>query len=102
MSMTFCKSEKGSLWRQVIQRKAAFFGFTEKHLDDSILQNYLLLVFKIYLYKSRSYGFICAKSLFLEIKKINCLEKKIARSFFLVFRNSLLVYFFIKEPFVAA
>ena len=60
--------------------KAAFFGFTEKHLDDSILQNHLLLVFKIYLYKSRSYGFVCLKSLLLEIKKINCLEKKIVEA----------------------
>ena len=57
---------------------AAFFGFTEKHLDDTILQNQLLLVFKRYLYKSRSYGFVCPKSLLLEIKKINRLEKKIA------------------------
>ena len=59
---------------------AAFFGFTEKHLDDSILQNHLLLVFKIYLYKSRSYGFVCLKSLLLEIKKINSLEKTIAEA----------------------
>ena len=59
---------------------AAFFGFTEKHLDDSILQNHLLLVFKIYLYKSRSYGFVCLKSRLLEIKKINSLEKKIAEA----------------------
>ena len=56
--------------------QAAFFGFTAKDLDDTILQNHLLLVFKIYLYKSRSYGFVCLKSL-LEIKKINHLEKKI-------------------------
>ena len=38
--------------------QASFFGFTEKHLDDSILQNHLLLVFKLYLYKSHSYGFV--------------------------------------------
>ena len=61
--------------------QAAFFGFTEKHLDEYyILQNHLLLVFKIYLYRSRSYGFVCLKSLLLEIKKINCLEKKIAEA----------------------
>ena len=60
--------------------QAAFFGFTEKDLDDAILQNHLLLVFKIYLYKSRSYGFVCLKSLLLEIKKINHLEKKIAEA----------------------
>ena len=60
--------------------KAAFFGFTEKHSDDTILQNQLLLVFKRYLYKSRSYGFVCLKSLLLEIKKINRLEKKIAEA----------------------
>ena len=28
-----------------LTRQAAFFGFKEKHLDDSILQNHLLLVF---------------------------------------------------------
>ena len=57
--------------------QAAFSGFTEKHLDDSILQNHLLLVFKIYLCRSRSFGFACLNSLLLEIKKINCSEKKI-------------------------
>ena len=60
--------------------QAAFFGFKEKDLDNTILQNHLLLVFKIYLYKSRSYGFVCLKSLLLEIKKINRLEKKIAEA----------------------
>ena len=43
-------------------------------------QAILLLVFKIYLYKSRSYGFVCLKSLLLEIKKINHLEKTIAEA----------------------
>ena len=31
--------------------QAVFFGFTENYLDDSIIQNYLLLVFKLYLYE---------------------------------------------------
>ena len=44
-----------------ITPQATFFGFTEKNLDDTILQNHLLLVFKIYLYKLRSYGFVCLK-----------------------------------------
>ena len=60
--------------------QTAFFGFTEKDLNNTILQNHLLLVFKIYLYKSRSYGFVCLKPLLLEIKKINRLEKKIAEA----------------------
>ena len=60
--------------------QATFFGFTEKDLDDTILQNHLLLVLKTYLYKSRSYGFVCLKPLLLEIKKINCLERKIAEA----------------------
>ena len=59
--------------------QAAFFGLTEKHLDN-ILQNHLLLVFKIYLCKSHSFGFFCLKFLLLEIKMINCLEKKIAKA----------------------
>ena len=50
--------------------QAAFFGFIKKHLHDSISQNHLLVVFKIYLYKSRSYRFVHLKSLLLEIKKI--------------------------------
>ena len=58
--------------------QAAFFPFTEKHLDDSTLQNHLLLVFQINLRKSSSSGFVCLKSLHLEIKKIIFLEKKIA------------------------
>ena len=60
--------------------QVAFFGFTKKDLDDTILQNHLLLVFKIYLYKSRSYGLVCLKSLLLEIKKINRFEKKIVEA----------------------
>ena len=51
--------------------QAAFLGFAEKDLNNTILQNHLLLVFKIYLYKSRTYGFVCLKPLLLEIKKIN-------------------------------
>ena len=61
--------------------QADFFGFTfreyfGKHLDDSILQNHLLLVFT---------------ALLLEIKKIKCLEKKIAETisrFFLKYIKS--------------
>ena len=60
--------------------QGAFLRFTEKHLDDRILQNHLLLVLKLYLYKSRSYGFVCLKSFLPEIKNINCLEKKIAEA----------------------
>ena len=58
--------------------QAAFFQlFFRKDLDDTILHNHLLLVFKIYLYKSWSYGFVCLKSLLLEIEKTNHLGKKI-------------------------
>ena len=63
-----------------LKTQAAFFGFSEKHLEDTILQNHLLLVFKTYLYKSRFYVFVCLKSLILEIEKVNPLEKKIAEA----------------------
>ena len=63
-----------------LRPQAAFFGFIEKCLDDSILQNHLLLLFKIYLFTSHSYGFVCVKSLLLEIKVVNCLEKKTAEA----------------------
>ena len=39
--------------------QTAFFGFKVKHLDVSISQDHLLLVFEINLYKPRSYGFAC-------------------------------------------
>ena len=54
--------------------------FLKIYFIDCIIQNHLLLVFKIYLYKSLSYEFVCLKSLLLEIKKINCLAKKIAEA----------------------
>ena len=60
--------------------QAAFFRFTEKDLDDTILQNHLLTIFKIYLYKPRSYGFVCLKPLLLDIKETNRLEKKVAEA----------------------
>ena len=60
--------------------QTAFFGFTEKDLNNTILQNHLLLVFKIYLYKSRSCRFVCLKPLLLEMKKSNCWEKKIGEA----------------------
>ena len=40
----------------------------------------LLLSFKLYLYKSRFYGFVFLNSLLLKMKKINCLEKKITEA----------------------
>ena len=70
-------SFENHLYLQDLTPQVAFFAFTEKHLDDTILQNHFLLVFKIYLYKSRSSGFVCLKSLLFEIKKINPFEKKI-------------------------
>ena len=60
--------------------QAAYFGLTVKDLDNTIIQNHLLLILKIYLHKSRSYGFFCLKPRLLEIKKINRLEKKIAEA----------------------
>ena len=59
-----------------LNKLTPFFGFTEKHLDNTILQSLLLLVLQMYLYRSGSYRFVCVKSL-IEIKQINCLEKKI-------------------------
>ena len=75
--------------------QVAFFGYTEKHLDNSILQNHLLLVFQIYLYKSRSYGFVCLKSLLIEIKKINCLEKKLQKQMQISIFFFFFVFFFV-------
>ena len=59
--------------------QAAFFGYIEKDLDDTILQNHLLMVFKIYLYKSRSYGFACLKFFSLKSKRLIA-GKKIAEA----------------------
>ena len=78
MSLLCCKSImewfKQFFWKSFffvrLDATAVFFGFTEEHLEDRKLQNHLLLLFKIYLYKSRSYGFVSLKSLLLKIKKL--------------------------------
>ena len=64
---TFCENHL-SLYDLTPQ--ASFFGFTEKDLDDTILQNHLLLVIKIYFYKSRSYGFVCLNPFSLISKRL--------------------------------
>ena len=51
----------------------------KNHLDDSILQNHSLLKFKLYLCKSRSYDFVCLKSLLLKSRSLIA-SKKIAES----------------------
>ena len=67
-----------ALWNDIntFWKQSFFLRLHATDLDDTILQNHVLLVFKIYLYKLRSCGFVCLKSLLLEIKKTNRLEKK--------------------------
>ena len=61
--------------------QAVFFGFTEKHLDVSILQNHLLVVLKLYLYKSHSHGFVCLRLFSLKSKRLIALKRSLQGQF---------------------
>ena len=58
--------------------QTALFGFTQT--NDANIQNHLLLLFKLYLYRSRCHKNIHLKSLLFEINKVKSLEKSIAES----------------------
>ena len=58
--------------------QTVLFGFTQ--MNDANIQNHLLLLFKLYLYRSRCHKNIHLKSLLFEINKVKSLEKSINES----------------------
>ena len=72
-----------SIWNQVhtyftdfifqLTPQTAIFGIHNIDKDTSLIQNHLLLLFKLHMYYDRKYGFLSVK-----IRKIKTLEKRIA------------------------
>ena len=59
--------------------QAAFFGFVnESDKNLNILQNHILLLFKLYVYQSRERGVLNLNSLIKNVTKVKKLERKIA------------------------
>ena len=60
--------------------QAAIFGFLNTEEEFSLLQNHILLLFKLYIYNSRPSGILILNSLLAEIVKIMNIEKHLASS----------------------
>ena len=58
--------------------QAAFLGFLNVNSKLLLIQNYLLLIFKIYIYNSRRSELLKIKSLIWEITKVKNIEQKIS------------------------
>ena len=58
---------------------AALFGFiNESDINLNILQNHILLIFKLYIYQSRERGVLNLNGLIKSVTKVKKLERKIA------------------------
>ena len=59
--------------------QAALFGFVNESDNNlNILQNHILLIFKLYVYQSRERGVLNLNSLIKNVTKVKKLERKIA------------------------
>ena len=58
--------------------QAAIFDFLEDNCQSYLIQNHILLISKLYIYKSRKNKFLSSTCLLKEISKIKNIEKKIA------------------------
>ena len=58
--------------------QAAIFGFLEGNCQSYLIQNHILLISKLYIYKSRKNKFLSSTCLLKEISKIKNIEKKFA------------------------
>ena len=58
--------------------QTAFLGFLNVNSELLLIQNYLLLIFKIYIYNSRRSESLKIKSLIREITKVKNIEEKIS------------------------
>ena len=59
-----------------ISPQAAYFGFLQKD-NTNTLQNNLLLIFKLYIYKSREKRYLSLANLIINIRKVYQTEKKL-------------------------
>ena len=58
--------------------QTAFLGFLNVNSELLLIQNYLLLIFKIYIYNSRRSESLKIKSLIWEITKVKNIEEKVS------------------------
>ena len=70
---------RNTLDLQVISAKSAIFGFLLADKENVQIKDLILLLFKIYLYESRSSKALVSDSFLRKIKKTSCSGKKIVR-----------------------
>ena len=58
--------------------QTAIFGFHDIDNDTFLIQNHILLLFKLYIYNARKHGFLSFNNFLNEISKIENLEKRVA------------------------
>ena len=58
--------------------QTAIFGFHNVDNDTFLIQNHILLLFKLYIYNARKHGFLSFNNFLNEISKIKNLEKRAA------------------------
>ena len=77
---------QNSLVLPILTPQTAIFGFLDSTNSDynfkknKLLINHILLIFKLYVYRSREKQFIHINNLIAEIKSAKAIEKEIARS----------------------
>ena len=60
--------------------QAVIFGFLEIDCQSYLIQNHILLILKLYIYKSRKIFFLSSTCLLKEVSKIKNIEKKVVAS----------------------
>ena len=69
---------KGDITFLLLTPQAAIFGSLEADCQSYLIQNNILLILKLYIYKSRKNKFLNSTCLLKEISKIKNIEKKVA------------------------
>ena len=54
------------------------FGFHNIDNDTFLIQNHILVLFKLHIYNARKHGFLSSNNFLNEISKIKNLEKRVA------------------------
>ena len=58
--------------------QTAIFGFHNIDNDTFLIQNHILLLFKLHIYNARKHGFLSFSNFINEISKTKHLEKRVA------------------------
>ena len=75
---------KPMLWNNLIfptcTTKSAIFGFWDLNMNDHLILNPLLLIFKMYIYNARTTGYLNISHLLIYIKGITDTKKKLCEN----------------------